>query len=303
MSCPDCDAVLMTRGLPAGHQIRCGRCGHRGRFGKQEKVNTHSLAWRSFWLGLSSCLLLFFTGLPAMYYGIRSLLRMRFVRPEPIDRVAAATGTALGGCFGLGVGGILVSLGLVIGLALWTMDRTEEPDQVQQRWSAHFDAPLPDSVQPRMAQTVFRSIHRFRFHDHDLVDRRTLGLQFLHQDTMVPMNTNQLMESVKKANLPERAQESPRLQQKFDWLVNDNIEAVSKRVFHFERSVEVPQPNQPPPADGPQESVTIHQYYTVITSKSGFYMIAMVIDPERADMSEEQIRDWFAKVRLVSGAR
>ena len=99
--CQHCKSKVVTVGLNTGQQIRCANCLTIWTFGKVETDATDRLAWRSFWLGLSSILFLFFTGIPAIYYGVRSLLRMRFVKPKKRDRAAAIAGTTMGGCFGI----------------------------------------------------------------------------------------------------------------------------------------------------------------------------------------------------------
>ena len=119
--CQQCDATLIADGLPQGQQVRCVKCAHLFRLGEEKKTSADRLAWRSFWLGLSSLLCMFFTGIPAIYYGIRSLLRMRFIKPRPKDRFAAVSGTLMGGCFGMS-GAVIACFAAIIAITLTTVD-------------------------------------------------------------------------------------------------------------------------------------------------------------------------------------
>ena len=118
--CQRCNTKLVTNFISASQSadvvIRCGNCGEVWS-PLQGEIGVDKNAWRSLWLGLVSPLLICFTGIPALYFGIKSLLRTRYTRTRPRDRRAAIVGTIMGGLFGVfgslcvfGIGGTVLAM-------------------------------------------------------------------------------------------------------------------------------------------------------------------------------------------------
>ncbi len=181
--CQKCAATLVVEELSPGQQVRCAKCAHVFRLGEEQKTSANRLAWRSFWLGLSSIVLLFFTGLPAIYYGIRSLLRMRFIKSRPKDRFAAVAGTAMGGCFGVIGGAMVVSSAAVIALTILTINRPDTAEEKQQLYAQIFASEMPPELLLDRAISVLNSQHFFDFFDHEEPEKRTVRVHLLHHNT------------------------------------------------------------------------------------------------------------------------
>ena len=141
--CPKCEATLIADGLAEGQQVRCVQCATLFRLGEEQKTSADRLAWRSFWLGLSSLVFLFLTGIPAIYYGIRSMLRMRFTKPRPKDQFAAVSGTMLGGCFGVIGGGMIVSFAAILGFTLLSVNRPATQEEKLEMYAGVFASDPP----------------------------------------------------------------------------------------------------------------------------------------------------------------
>jgi len=101
MNCSQCESELLVEIFGTSNPIRCASCGGISIPANEASTQAGRFAWRSLWLGIASIFLLFLTGLPAIWYGVRSLLQMRFVRSQKGDRKAAAAGITLGLLFGI----------------------------------------------------------------------------------------------------------------------------------------------------------------------------------------------------------
>lgn len=148
MNCPQCESVLLVEVFGASNPIRCPACGNVSQPTNQDATEVSRFARRSFWLGISSILLLFLTGIPAIWYGIRSLLQMRFVRYENKDRKAAAIGVALGTVFGVLGTGIVVLVGGFAVMIMMLIEETKDPQQIQEIAASIGTIDLPSGFQP-----------------------------------------------------------------------------------------------------------------------------------------------------------
>ena len=132
MNCPRCESVMLVEVFGTLNPIRCASCGNVSSPPNKKATDVHRYAWRSLWLGFASILLLFLTGLPAIWYGVHSLLRMRFVRSQSKDRIAAVAGVALGVIFGI-VGTATVGFfGGFIALFMMSMEETKDADRIDE---------------------------------------------------------------------------------------------------------------------------------------------------------------------------
>ena len=128
IQCDQCELPLMLDGDSV--LIRCASCGNIFRRDFARSRDTDRMAWRSLWLGLASIVLVFFTGIPAIYYGVRSLLRMRYRPAEKRDRTAAIAGVGLGSIFGLVIGPCVAMFGLIVLVGFMSAERTSDPIEI-----------------------------------------------------------------------------------------------------------------------------------------------------------------------------
>lgn len=179
MNCPECDTTLLIDLIPAAASIRCPSCSNVAPRTSASSAEANRFAWRSFWLGLSSIVLLFFTGIPAIWYGIRSLLEMRFIRSQKHDRKAAIAGTTLGVLFGILGSGILAIIGgfaLIISLAV---ENTEDPQRIREISNSIAAINLPNEFEPVTAREVTDQFHRATWRDGDSAETANGRVRFL----------------------------------------------------------------------------------------------------------------------------
>jgi hypothetical protein len=278
--CQVCNSKLVTEGLISGQQIRCANCQSLSRFGKVEKIATHRLAWRSFWLGISSILFLTITGIPAIYYGIRSLLRMRFVKPARSDRVAAIIGTSLGGCFGVFVGFIVVC-SLIIGLIqFWTSNQTVDPDEVAERCSQSFEFLSPHVV-PIQASSFMNTQYLFEFADKPKADDRKLGIRLVFIRAGVKFNGALISQKLQQQGLGKKKFGSSKSSELLEWQLGEQSMEVEKRVY----------------SDAEEE--THRQFWGFIQNHRGIYGMLVVFEPDTHDFSDSDVKEIFASTRIV----
>ena len=283
--CQNCNSKLVTDGLQPGQRIRCANCQATFEFGTTEKVPANKLAWRSLWLGLASILLIFFTGIPAIYYGIKSLLRMRFVKSKPSDKAAAIAGTALGGCFGLFFGLIAVSI-LGIGLAAYlTSKTTDKPAEVVALCDDVFDFEVPTDFKPVQAREVFGFQKVFEFADDSDKTKRNGRIYLLFLGSNMTTNEPGLISTLKSRSVnselgPVRSSEL------LQWKIFGEDADVRKTIFEAIPEVE-----------GVAEA---HQYFALIRRENGFYGMAVVFEPENISLSEEQVQAIFENLGIAA---
>ncbi|MEM9409475.1 MAG: hypothetical protein AAGA30_00010 [Planctomycetota bacterium] len=153
-TCSHCHAILYTAEIPPGVKSRCGACGQvefvAG--GKDEFVRYRS-AWWSMWLGLASIVFLFLTGIPAVYLGVKSILKMQYLKVTDWTRRAAYIGVFSGGIFGVFFGGCVGFVGLVAFATFWTHQEIEDPIEVAKIHEQVASVSLPPDLKPYVAHT------------------------------------------------------------------------------------------------------------------------------------------------------
>ena len=287
-NCQVCNSNLVTEGLIPGQQIRCANCQSVSRFGKVEKIATHRLAWRSFWLGVSSILFLTITGIPAIYYGIRSLLRMRFVKPARSDRVAAIIGTSLGGCFGVFVGFIVCCAWIVGLIQVWTFDQTVDPVEVAERCSQTFEFSSP-YVFPVKASSEMNIQYLFEFSDKPDSDDSKLGIHLVFIRAGVQLNGVLISHQLQQKRLGKKKRGSHNSSELLDWQLGGQPLEVEKRVFSN-------------PTDSGSEEETHCQYWGYLQNNRGIYGMLVVFEPAAYDLSDSDVKEIFASTRIVGNA-
>lgn len=289
--CERCQAVMITRGMSPGQRLRCGRCGNLTRFGTDDNVGTHRLAWRSFWLGLASILLLFLTGIPAVYYGIRGLLRMRFVRSKTSDRVAAVAGTMMGGIFGVLIGVPLVAAVAMGALAIWTSERVTDPVAIQQRLDEVMSVDLPEDLVGVRSVHVLNSQNMFDFADDDEVEDRTIFIRLLYHTHAMAMQNGFVLKNLESHKVPSPNRRISEKSQTYTWDINGHETKVRQRVYLADRKNDE---SDPTATVGPE---TYHHYYALFPENGNFYGFSLTINMDRRPMSLEQVKQLAQSIK------
>lgn len=310
--CQQCAAPLVSEGLLQGQQVRCAKCAHVFRLGEEQKTSADRLAWRSFWLGLSSLILLFFTGLPAIYYGIRSMLRMRFIKSRPKDRFAAVAGTAMGGCFGVLGSGMVISFVAIIALTILTVNKPEDLEEKRQLYAQAFSNEMPADLFFDRAVCVLRSQYFFDFFDEEESENRSLRVHLVHhKSNFQPMQSQvvvQLRDRSLKIPGKKLVEQNSEL---LHWsMLNQDIE-VRKIVFAMEpdedaretdsdaelaatSEAELATTSEAEPSTG-----EVIQYYGICKSPLGFSGMTVIAKQPQVVFTEERIRVLFAELQPI----
>lgn len=146
MNCPQCESPMLVEVFGVANPIRCAACGTISTPPDQNSSEVNRQARRSLWLGVSSIFLLFLTGIPAIWYGVHSLLQMRFIRSTRSDKKAAAAGIALGVVFGI-IGTTVVAV--VAGFAIFFMtviEETSDPDRMNEILAEIGSIDVPETI-------------------------------------------------------------------------------------------------------------------------------------------------------------
>lgn len=297
--CQFCQANLLTDGIKSGQQFRCANCQAILRVGDEAKVATDKLAWRSFWLGLSSIVLLFFTGIPAIYYGVRSLLRMRFVKPKRSDQAAAVLGTAMGGCFGLVFGLSIVTIaGTALAIYATRWDSTNE-QVILKTMPRHFRFDAPRDLLPLKVKSILNSQFEYTFADQRKESECHVRVVLAYAPKSLQVNQTQVMTSLDR-ELLNGAPRGKRVQlEMLEWSMGGQSLPVRKTVFRTskgaERSIVDPDVSNIQPND--DDTVETHQYLGVLTRDRGLYGVAVLVHPQFSQITEEEVRAIFAKIQ------
>lgn len=245
---------------------------------------TDRLAWRSFWLGIASIVLLFLTGIPAIYYGTKSLLRMRFFKPKRSDRIAAIAGTAMGGCFGVCLG-LFVITAVIVGVVIaFTAVRTQEPAEVMAMCSEVFEIDVPSGVEPFRATSVLNSMQFFDFCDRPNRTERRIRIHLSHQDQALKVSKTQFIKNLDGRSLNRDRHRTEDSHVILHWEMNGDPVEVKKTIYRLE-------------GEGSELSEVFH-YIGYFAEKGGMYGMVVTLIPAEFELSEEQIQELFASVRL-----
>jgi hypothetical protein len=122
----------------------------------------------SFWLGISSIVLLWITGIPALILGTRALWQMRHQKTTKQEKRWAITGTLLGTLFGLLLGGCLTGMvGIFIAVSTtFSSDRSEDPAVLRQWLKEVVHLDIPEELKANFGYKSMTS-HSFHFDTFD----------------------------------------------------------------------------------------------------------------------------------------
>ncbi len=165
MNCSKCETTLLIDVFGTSNPIRCSACGAVTIPPDKASTQVNRYAWRSFWLGLSSIVLLCFTGLPAIWYGVQSLLQMRFSRSQKSDRKAAVAGVTLGILFGIVGAGIVAVIAGVILIVTMSIEESNDPKRIQEILSTIGKIEVPEGFEFDDADLMKGQFTRVQWND------------------------------------------------------------------------------------------------------------------------------------------
>ena len=192
MICPQCDSTLLTDVFKTQNPVRCATCGQVSLQQTDVSNQASKYASRSFWLGLTSIVLLFLTGIPAIWYGIRSLLQMRFGQSITKDRKRAVIGTSMGFLFGVIVSGpvVLIGISALSFILLW--EETKEPERVQELLSMIGTIDVPVEFDDIEANAMAYQFQRISWRDGNRTDTASGRVRLLRAVKGSQMDSVQL---------------------------------------------------------------------------------------------------------------
>ncbi len=315
--CQQCHAELFVEGIPQGQQVRCVSCSHLFRLGEAEKVSADRWAWRSFWLGLSSLILLFITGIPAIYYGVRSLLRMRFSRPGPGDRMAAIAGTIMGSVFGLFGGMIVIGFGVILAATFLTMDVRKNPAQIVELFGTIFEQPPPAKLTPTRGAKILNAQYFFDFVDSTSPKQRTIRVHLVHYRPNLQQPTGQIIAHLRGRTLSSDIKLEETDSRILNWKMGGQDIEVRKTVFDIvaDAAVEAsPDGSTTLPNNEVSQSVSgttdaaspkpviaetsqVAQYFGFYKNAAGVTGMCVSIRYPNSNIPETQVQEMFANVK------
>ncbi len=233
MNCSNCESILLTDVFKTPNPIRCASCGHVSIPQTKSSNQANRFAWRSFWLGLTSIVLLCLTGIPAIWYGVRSLLQMRFVRSQKNDRKAAIVGICLGLLFGFIGSGIVAMIGAFSLIFMFLVEETKEPERIQEILANIGTIDIPEGFHAVEAKRIANQVERVDWRDSSKLDsangrvrlvKGVVGAQFseIERGKLVSMDFHGRIE----------VDESSRRSDRLSWIFAGKEREVTRTTLH-----------------------------------------------------------------------
>ncbi len=285
--CTHCASEMVLTKSEPNATIRCSKCGFLTAPLDKKSVEKDRGAWWSLWLGLSSIVLLFLTGIPAVYLGVRSLLRMRHYNPRPGDRRAAIAGTSLGSFFGIIIGSVVGFLLFVVVLTLTTLEQTKDPAEIKQILSNFATIETPDSLLAYRGRVILNSQQEVIFQDHQKQRDATIRLEIGYLKPMFGANTNQLRTSQIGLDFGVDLEPEGTADEKLKWrMCGEDVTVTRTRLVE-----------EKPDTNGVIRKIT--RYYGMTTNKSGTYGLVVLLREPNNSLSEEDVRKIFESLLPV----
>ncbi|MEM7455485.1 MAG: hypothetical protein AAF456_14125 [Planctomycetota bacterium] len=284
LTCAKCSALLVAdQSIGKGAYVRCYRCGDS--WARDEvRINRDRMAWWSLWLGIASIMMICFSGFPAIYFGIRSLMRMKHRRVRPRDRSAAVIGTTFGVFFGIFWGFTVAALGAGFLVARYTSERSEDPERIAEMVSERVSLELPDRYIPNNGLQIMGNQLVARYFDAEDAGDRTSLVMLMYFTPMMHGGAGSVKMTVQEYPMFLLDHESPDLQseEKFEWEMCGDPVTVTKRIFvqQFDET-NLPQ--------------SIVNYYCFHTCPSGIYGLRIDSIGEET-LTDEEAREIFASL-------
>lgn len=288
--CVKCQSTLVTDFISGNKStetvIRCGHCGEL--WSPVEILGTRDKdAWRSLWLGLSSILLVFITGIPALYYGIRSLSRTRFTRIRLRDRRAAVAGVTLGTLFG--VFGSLCVFG--IAGAILVNQATKIETTTNEQALNVFDGLATIDLPPELAKfksKKFLGSSTFKFTDKEAIVDRCIRFDLVFYPPIMSGSVSTIEKQLANNYLVEAERDEdkgkmPEYEETDDYELRWNV--FSKPTVVRKRSLIEKWP------DGTLKHVTHFDAYR--TARQGTYGMSLQFRAPHDSFDEEKVKAMF----------
>ena len=286
--CTHCHSeMVLTRALP-DVSIRCSGCGFITEpvETNDAKVTSDPGARWSLWLGLSSVVLLFITGLPALFLGVRSLLRMKHYEPLKFDRNAAIAGTVLGTIFGVIIGAFAAFVLFVFAITLTTVERTEDPDEVLRNLATFAKLDVPSKLLPTGARNILQT-RDVTFRDHKNGRSATISLEIGYIRSTFGPNTNQLKTTLQNHDFGVDLQRVPSTTSNLTWKLAGKETTVKKTTMVEEK----------PDMNGVTRKVT--RYFGMVTTNQGTYGMVVLLREPNNPLTEADVKKIFESTQAV----
>ena len=283
IQCDQCEQSLLLEGESA--LIRCASCGNIFDRDFTRSGDTDRMAWRSLWLGLASILLMFFTGFPAIYYGVRSLLRMRYRPTAKRDRTAAVAGVGLGAFFGLVIGPCISLFGLMILIAVMSTDRSTDPVEIAAMLDEFCELDYAEEFEfIRGSQTFQTRSIRWALNTDEEPVKRLVRMELTYFGGFMKDNNSFNVRSITRSEA--LIDDSFQLNQSTDlmgWTMSQGKEIEARR-DELEEVIE-------------GETILSHRYSGICMCDKGLFGLAVCVRQPDAALSEEQVKAIFASCR------
>ena len=290
IQCSNCQAELVTESLASGRDIRCASC---GKVISREFLGATNFSYRDAWWslgwGLSSIFLLCFAGIPAVYLGIRALLRMRYRPATLAARRTAIWGIVTGGLFGILMGGTLIVTGVIV-LVFWaTTEQTEDPQRglaiLNEIASLDLDY---ERIQPQRAlnSKVFMSVVELM--DSPEEKDRRVNIKLLRMPSWMATNRAQLTNMLRGDLLDSSRKYHRDEPESLTWKINGKNVAVTKITSRFAQ-----------PSDDAESAVRIMQYYFLTDLGNYAYGLVLIHQPPDSKLDEEKVQKIFESFRVA----
>ena len=288
--CLACGAQVFTdfgsSSKSAKISLRCGNCGDLIGTGVKANAPREKTASRSLWLGLSSIILLFFTGIPAIYYGIKSLLKARHKSIRPQDRRNAILGIVFGSCFGVFLSTCVLGLGGVTALFLTNSRITEDFESSKLIYRRLNKAALPTQFVEGSANN-FSGMCQCSFTDSDNPTKRTCRLLYAYLPPLMIGSTATIDKQLSQPKLHGGARENTIERKRLAWEIAGEPTAV------FRHITEEVYDNK----EGVAITRRVHKYYGFAVNKDGIYAASCVVQiPNEVYPTEEDVKAMFASI-------
>ena len=282
--CQNCQSELVTDFISSSQSaevvIRCGNCGEA--FSPlQDSGVVDKNAWRSLWLGLASLVLICFTGIPAMYFGIKSLLRGRYTRTRPQDRRAAVAGTILGGLFGVFGSFCVFGLGGVVLVTYLSNANATTTEQTRHVLDGLATMNMPDELTVGRATKMLGS-SIFRFGDNEDKNKANLRFDFMYFPPAMAGSVTTLNSQLRNEQLNSEATYKEVSEELLKWDLCGRTIGVTKIVLEETRDQ--------------QPATEVCLYYGFSSVKPGIFAVAFMHRPVDSGLSEQQIRELIESI-------
>ena len=295
--CPQCRSELVAQDISPERRLRCADCGYvfaSPETNVSQQRTPNRAAWWSLGLGISSILLFFITGVPALLLGVWSLIKMRRQQPTRGEKNAGVIGTFLGAVFGVVLGGCLFAGGGLIAYGLWTLETSLDPVRIKQMMAEVVHIDLPDGFEPRTGAKVLKSQTLLVFEDFEMHRPFTSTLRIIDMPTSLSYNLQQLRTLLlSDSDFPYSLNLNKTDSETLVWVVNEQPTEVVHETYsarltaEFEDLIDL-NPN-----------TQFHRYHGVSTDKEGAVGICLVLEEPGRKKDPVNVRQLFESLKTI----